>query len=76
MPVWQEYHSNQVRQAKKIEDKVKNYNNEFLIVYATDLIASIPSDRSVAVNLTTRLIAAAGTVGHLVFPFIFWLITV
>jgi len=66
MPRWQEYHNNQVRRAKEMEDKVKNYDNEFLIVYATDLISSIPSDRSIAMNLTNRLISAAVTVGYAV----------
>jgi hypothetical protein len=66
MPKWQEYHKGQVQGAVQIEDKVKNYNNEFLIVYAQDLISSMPSDRTIAANITTRVVAAATFLGHAV----------
>jgi hypothetical protein len=66
MTWWQNYHSGQVQGAKGTEDKIKNYNNEFLIVYARDLIVTLPSDRSVATNVATRIIAAATTLGHAV----------
>jgi hypothetical protein len=66
MPKWQEYHNGQVLNAKRIEDKVKNYNNEFAIVYAQDLLTSMPNDRSIAANLTTRAIATAAALGHAV----------
>lgn len=68
MTWWQNYHSGQVQGATGTEDKIKNYNNEFLIVYARDLIVTLPSDRSVATNVATRIIAAATTLGHAVTP--------
>ena len=73
MARWQTYHLGQVERAKgvlnatRIEDKVKNYNNEFLIVYARDLISSVPSDRTVATNVAQRMIAAVSVLGHAVF---------
>jgi len=66
MAWWQTFHLGQVQGARSVEDKVKNYNNEFLIVYARDLIAALPSDRTIATNLATRLIAAAASLGHAV----------
>jgi hypothetical protein len=66
MPKWQEYHNGQILNAKKIEDKIKNYNNEFLIVYAQDLLISMPNDRTIAANLTSRAIATAAFLGHAV----------
>jgi len=54
--------------ARDVEEKVKNYNNEFLIVYATDLISSIPSDRTILDNLTDRVMAAGSSVGYFVIP--------
>ena len=66
MSVLQSYHRGQVERLKGIDEAIKNYNNEFLIVYARDLISSVPSDRTVATNVTTRMIAAASALGHAV----------
>jgi hypothetical protein len=60
---WQVSHKNQ-SEATRYKDQ--NYNNEFLIVYAQDLITSIPNDRSATANITTRLFAAAAFLGHAV----------
>ena len=48
--------------------KHKNYNNEFLVVYARDLISSITTDRTITAELGNRMIAAAKTVAHSVVP--------
>jgi hypothetical protein len=66
MARWQTYHLGQVERVRGVEETTKNYNNEFLIVYARDLISSVPSDRTVAANFTTRMIAAVTTLGHAV----------
>lgn len=66
MTVWQSYHRGQVERAAAKEEATKNYNNEFLIVYARDLISSVPSDRTVAANVATRMIAAASALGNAV----------
>jgi hypothetical protein len=70
MPQWQAYHNGQVDSASRIGSQVKiknkNYNNEFLIVYAQDLISSIPSDRTIAANITSRVMATAAFLGHAV----------
>jgi hypothetical protein len=70
MPKWNEYHNGQVEKASRIGTQVKiknkNYNNEFLIVYAQDLISSIPSDRTLAANITSRVMATAAFLGHAV----------
>lgn len=47
--------------------KATNYNTEFLIVYARDLISSIPSDQSMVSNIVSRIAAAASAIGHMVF---------
>jgi hypothetical protein len=36
---------------------VKNYNNEFLIVHARDLVASVSSDRDLMVQTVTKIAA-------------------
>lgn len=66
MSSWQSFHQGQVEHAKGTEGTIKNYNNEFLIIYARDLISSVPSDRTVAQNLAKRVIAAVAALGHLV----------
>jgi hypothetical protein len=48
--------------------KHKNYNNEFLVVYARDLISSITTDRTITAELGNRMIAAAKTLAHTVVP--------
>jgi hypothetical protein len=71
MAWWQNYHRGQVERAKGVDKTAVNYNNEFLIVYARDLISSMPSDRTVASNVATRMIAAVSVLGHAVtFPFV------
>ena len=71
MAWWQNYHRGQVEGAKGVEETAVNYNNEFLIVYARDLISSMPSDRTVASNVATRMIAAVSVLGHAVtFPLV------
>ena len=47
----------------KESETTKDYN-EFLILYARDLISSIPSERTVAVNVDTRMTAAASALPH------------
>lgn len=66
MARWQTYHLGQVERAKGVEGTTKNYNNEFLIVYARDLISSVPSDQTVATNVAQRMIAAVSALGHAV----------
>lgn len=67
MPAWQAYSNVQLQQADRVEEKLKNYNNEFLIMFAQDFISSMPSDRSVTANITTRVVAAAAGLGHAVY---------
>ena len=43
-----------------------NFNSEFLLVFAKDLISSLPNDRTFTRNILNRIIAACTTVGHLV----------
>src|SRR2546423_10253278 len=67
MALWQIYNERQVDNNKKKSPLgAKNYNNEFLIVYARDLIAALPSDTSILVNATNRMLAAATMLGHAV----------
>ena len=68
MAWWQSFHQAQVEFDSKQCDqgKVKNYNNEFLIAYARDLISCIPSDQTVASNVATRMAAAAAALSHAV----------
>lgn len=68
MSRWQSYHIAQVEGARGVEESTKNYNNEFLIVYARDVISSIPSDRTAATNIATRMMAAVTLLGHAVCP--------
>jgi len=71
MARWQTYHLGQVERAKGVEETTKNYNNEFLIVYARDLISSVPSDQTVATNVAQRMIAAVSALGHAVLSLFF-----
>ena len=63
MAWWNDYFLKQVENSKS---EIKNYNTEFLIVYARDLIVSLPSDRTFAANAGSRIIAAAAMLGHAV----------
>ena len=44
----------------------RNYNAEFLLVFAKDLITSLPNDRTLTRNVLKRVLAACTTVGLLV----------
>jgi hypothetical protein len=68
MSWWENYHLGQVTGLKEKSEQIKNYNNEFLVVYARELISSMPSDRTLATNVATRMIAAAAMLGQAVFP--------
>lgn len=63
---WQKYDLDQVQGAKSLEVSTKNYNNDFLITYATDLIRVMPSDRTVVTNVMTRIMSATMFLGHAV----------
>lgn len=67
MSWWQQYHLGHVKMLKEKAKRVKNYNNEFLILYARDMISSMPSDRTLAANVATRMLSAAAMFGHAVF---------
>ena len=69
MSYWQNFHVGQIERMGRTEESLKNYNNEFLIVYARDLISSIPSDRTVATNFAKRMVAAVSMLGQAVVPF-------
>jgi len=69
MSYWQNFHIGQVERIKKTEESLKNYNNEFLIVYARDLISSVPSDRTLARNFAKRMVAAVSMLGQAVIYF-------
>lgn len=66
IPKWQEYNKGQTQNISRVEDKLMNHNNEFLIVYAKNLISSTPSDRTTAANITTRVVAVAAALGYAV----------
>jgi hypothetical protein len=52
---WAQYHSLLTQRNPRIESE--NYNNEFLIVYARDLISSMSWDRDVMIQSATRIAA-------------------
>ena len=64
---WENYHLGQVQALKGKSEQAKNYNNEFLIVYARDLISSMSSDRTLAATVVTRMISAAAMFGDAVY---------
>ena len=68
MSWWEEYQRRQSAALKKNPNETKNYNNEFLIVYARDLISSMPSDRTMATNVATRMVAGLAMLGYAVRP--------
>jgi len=70
---WDNFHNRLSIGVPGEELKAKNYNNEFLIMYARDLIASSPAHRSVASNVATRLIAGASMLGHAVIYHLTWM---
>jgi hypothetical protein len=72
MSWWENYHLQQIQTLKEKSEQTKNYNNEFLILYARDMISSMPSDRTLASNVATRMMSAAAMFGHAVFPALSW----
>ena len=64
------FHLNQVdwdkKQKQRKRYKVRNYDNEFLIVYVWDLIYSIPMQRTLMENVKARIISAGAATVHLV----------
>lgn len=50
----------------KASDLERNYNAEFLLVFAKDLITSLPNDRTLTRNVLKRVLAACTTINHLV----------
>lgn len=67
IPAWQAYSKGQLQKADSDEERLKNYNNDFLIIFVKHLIASMPSDRTITANIATRVVAAAACLGHAVF---------
>jgi hypothetical protein len=61
---WGEWHSKQAWQSFHIKSRnfLENYNNEFLIVLAKDLVASVSSDRDLSVTAVVKV--AAGIQGY------------
>ena len=66
IPKWQEYNKGQLQNIDRVEEKLLNHNNEFLIIYAKNLISSTPSDRTTAANITTRVVAVVAAAGYAV----------
>ena len=56
---WGEWHSKQAWQSFRMKPKnfVENYNNEFLIVLAKDLVASIACDRDLSILAVAKVAA-------------------
>ena len=61
---WNTYLSRQAG----INGHKRNYNAEFLLVFAKDLIISLPSDRTLTRNVLKRVLAACATISHPVPP--------
>ena len=76
MQWWYNFSVAQHQNIARSGEKEKNYNNEFLIVYARDLISSIPSDRTITADVASRMIAAAQTLGYTVVSKGIWLMVV
>lgn len=57
MTRWKDYHNGQATD-------MANYNNEFLIVFAQDLIATFPNDRTMAANIASRAVATAEALAY------------
>src|SRR5271170_5235173 len=58
---WQQYHE---KQSEVVEEDFRNVNTVFLLVYAKDLITSLPNDRTIWQNIGSRVVAALAAVGH------------
>jgi hypothetical protein len=67
----------QLRAAVTEKTLAENMNTDFLLVYARDLIVSLPSDHSLITNVLMRFLAAGTALGHAVsariFSFSFYL---
>jgi hypothetical protein len=68
MSWWRNFHLDQVNFDKRRDKhkKALNYDNEFLIVYVRDLIATIPIERTMVANVTRRMTSTAAAAVHLV----------
>jgi len=62
------YYNNEVVKdaAGRKNYELKNYNNEFLLVYATDLISSVSSDKTLTSHIVTRAISGIRGLSQLV----------
>ena len=58
---WQKYYD-----SHRMNEGLKNYNTEFLIVLIQNMINDIPSNKTISVKLATRLEAAAVCAGQAV----------
>jgi hypothetical protein len=56
---WAQHHCRQAWKGygTKLKYSLENYNNEFLIVYARDLISAISTDRDLTIEAVTRVAA-------------------
>jgi hypothetical protein len=63
MSQWQEQLAEAV---KRTRDVLRNYNNDFLVLYAKDLIASISSSRIVGAQVSAKMIAAMSSLDPMV----------
>jgi hypothetical protein len=68
MSKWWEYHHRQSLETHRIglKHSLENYNNEFLIVYATDLISAVSADRDLTTHAVTHVAAGVALMGRLV----------
>lgn len=65
LPRWQKYYDG-LGQSTPNEKHIKNYNNEFLLVYIRDLLSSMPNDRTIVTHLTSRFTSAIAFLGYAV----------
>jgi hypothetical protein len=68
MSKWWKCQQRQVQEARRSRFKpsLENYNNEFLIVYAIDLIAAVSADRDLTTQAVTRVAAGVAMMARLV----------
>jgi hypothetical protein len=65
MSKWRDYHKAEpVRDQGGRNYERTNYNNEFLLVYATDLISSLPSDRTLTDHISRRVVAGLSAISQ------------
>jgi hypothetical protein len=63
MSEWQQQLSETI---KRTRDVLRNYNNDFLVLYAKDLIASMSSSKSVGAQVSAKMIAAMSSLDPMV----------